>query len=184
MTSSGKVRSHAQPCWRGNQRTRFGPSAPLPDKGRDPGKEGRAEGRVQNPGRSQTTLQSLAGLSRVPAGPSPLSGTQTLMHERQVWAQPESNPGNRPPGQNSNQNPESPGGVLHKAPATRSHQTCGEDEGQEGTLPTRRPSPPVEVAAEARGQTFSASDRVPRPPPRLLLNHKGKFSSTRGKTAP
>lgn len=68
------------------------------------GRTGR-EGRVQNPGRSQTTLQSLAGLSRVPAGPSPLSGTHTLMHERQVRAPSESNPGTRPPGQNSNQNP-------------------------------------------------------------------------------
>lgn len=42
----------------------------------------------------------------------------------------------------------------------------------------------MEVAAEARGQRFSASDRVPGPPPKLLLNHKGKFSSSRGKTAP
>ena len=89
------------------------------------GRMGRA-GRVQNPGRSQTTLQSLAGLSRVPAGPSPLSGTQTLTQEKQVQAKSESNAGTRPPGQNSNQNPESLGGVLHKAPATRSHRTCGE----------------------------------------------------------
>ena len=55
------------------------------------------------------------------------------------------------------------------------------DKGQAGTLPTRRPAPPVKVAAEARGQTFSAIDRVPRPPPKLLLNHKGNPPAPVGK---
>lgn len=105
--------------------------------------EGRKEG-TERADPKAPLLNSTLMPSRPELSPCRAASTQRSRFQRsQGWAQlltrgrqagragVKSSPGNRPPEQKSNQNPEALRGGLHKAQATRSHWTC-EEAGQWG----------------------------------------------------